>query len=167
MRIKDRPEYNTKIKPKTFLKTDTVRAAITVMSENNFGSVVIVDKNNHVQGIVTERDLMIKVLHKKKDPSKTKLSSIMTKDVRVAREDDKVLDWLRTMSNDRFRHLPIVDADGKLINLMSQGDFVSYTWPELITRMTAKTKETLGAGYQVALIVTALLAYALLVNVLS
>ena len=164
MKIKDRPEYNTKAKPVTFQKSATVREAITVMSENNYGSVIVVDKNNNVEGIVTERDLMIRLLHKKKDPDKTKLSSIMTKDVRVANEDDQVLDWLRIMSNERFRHLPVVDQEGHVVNMMSQGDFVSYTWPELLTRFKAKTKESLGAGYQIVLIVFALLGYSLIVN---
>ncbi len=56
----------------------------------------------------------------------------MTTDLKVARADDDLLDWLRLMSNERFRHLPVVDDQGVIIGMMSQGDFVSYTWPELM-----------------------------------
>ena len=66
----------------------------------------------------------------------------MTKDLKLAKVDDNLLDWLRQMSNDRFRHLPVVDDAGKLIGLMSQGDFVSYTWPELINRVKEQARAT-------------------------
>jgi hypothetical protein len=50
------------------------------------------------------------------------------------------------MSNERFRHLPVVDDDGRMINILSQGDFVSYTWPELLASFREKTSETLRGG---------------------
>jgi CBS-domain-containing membrane protein len=46
------------------------------------------------------------------------------------------------MSNDRFRHLPVVDEDGILVGIMSQGDFVSYTWPQLLGRLGEQTRAT-------------------------
>jgi CBS domain-containing protein len=167
MKIKDRPEYSSKSKPVTFSPDTPVRDAVNVMSDNNFGSVVIVDNDNRVAGIVTERDLMRRLLFKKKSADKTMLSDIMTSEVRVAQEDDSLLDWLRIMSNERFRHLPVVDEEGKLVNMMSQGDFVSYTWPELFKRVVENTKATIGIGYQIVLIIIAMLTYALLINVLA
>jgi CBS domain-containing protein len=167
MKIKDRPEYNVKSRPATLAKSNTAREAITLMTENGYGSIVITNKNNEVEGILTERDLMTRLLHKKKDPETTEISLIMTKNVRVASGEDFVLDWLRIMSNERFRHLPIVDKSGQLVNMMSQGDFVSYTWPELLESLKGKTKESLSSGYQIALIVATLLAYALIINIVS
>ena len=167
MKIKDRPEYKSKPKPVTFAANQLVSDAISVMSDGNFGSVVITDDSGGVAGIVTERDLMRRLLNNKKDPSKTQLSEIMTTEVRVAREDDNLLDWLRIMSNERFRHLPVVDTDGKLINMMSQGDFVSYTWPELLDRLKENTMATLGVNYQIVMIVAAMLAYAAIVNIFA
>jgi len=162
VRIKDRPEYDFKVMPVTFPKTATVRDAITVMSDNNFGCVIVVDGDNKVEGMVTERDLMIRLLHQKRDPDATTLADIMTSEVRSAKEDDLVVDWLRIMSNERFRHLPVLDADGRVVKLMSQGDFVSYTWPDLLDQVKAKTKESLGAGYQIVLIVAAFLLYSII-----
>lgn len=146
---------------------DKVTDAIVHMSQENFGSVIITNKDNTIAGIVTERDFMIRLLGARKDPDQTTLSEIMTSDVRVAKEDDNLLDWLRIMSNERFRHLPVVDSDGKVVNMMSQGDFVSYTWPELFGRLTETAKATLRPGYQILLIVVALLTYALLVRVFT
>ena len=73
------------------------------MSDKNYGSVVIVNKNNKVIGICTERDILKKACKQKLKPSKTKIEDIMTPNPRVGYEDDDVLDWLRTMSNDRFK----------------------------------------------------------------
>ena len=166
MRIKDRPEYSTKAKPLTFTKNTTVSTAVKAMAGSGYGSAVIT-AGKKIQGIVTERDLMVRLLAEGKDPKKTKLADIMTSDVRTANENDNVVDWLRIMSNERFRHLPIVDDQNNLISIMSQGDFVSYTWPDLLDRVKGKAKETLGRGYEIILIVLALLGYALLVDIIS
>ena len=99
------------------------------MSEKNYGSVVIVDNQNKVIGICTERDILKKLVNKKLNPEKTRLEKIMTINPRVGKEDDEVLSWLRTMSNDRFRRLPVVDNQGRIKAIFTQGDFVSYTWP--------------------------------------
>ena len=163
MKIKDRPEYNVKSEPMTFAPDTTVKAAVGAMCKKGYGSVVVVNDDNTVAGMFTERDVMTRVVDKKKDIAKTKLKTVMTKKVRTAKADDDVIDWLRIMSEERFRHLPVVDKDGKLVCLMSQGDFVSYTWPDLLTTMTEKAKESLGIGYQIALIVTALVVWALFV----
>lgn len=167
MKIKDRPEYSTKSKPFTMTAGTKVSTAVKAMTEKNFGSVVVTDKEGHIEGIVTERDLMTRLLYNNMDPSKTKLSDIMTTDVKVAQEDDDLFSWLQIMSNERFRHLPVVDQDGVIVNMMSQGDFVSYTWPELFARLKETTKATLGAGYQVFLIIGALIIYGIITALIT
>ncbi len=116
--------------------------AIAAMSEKNYGAVVIVSPDLKPVGIVTERDFMRRLLNKSLDPKTTRLSEIMTTDLKIARADDDLLDWLRQMSNDRFRHLPVVDEQGTIISIMSQGDFVSYTWPQLLGRLKEQTQAT-------------------------
>ena len=61
-KLKDRPEYRSKPRPITFKKTDTVAKAVKIMSEKNYGSVVVVDNQNKVIGICTERDILKKQL---------------------------------------------------------------------------------------------------------
>src|SRR5512141_2606197 len=113
------------------------------MAERNIGSVVVVDYDMKVQGIVTERDLVRRLLREKLDPDTTALSKIMTTNPRTAHQDDDVVECLRLMSNERFRHLPIVDESGRLKSILSQGDFVAYTWPELLLLVRKKATETL------------------------
>jgi CBS domain-containing protein len=142
MRIGDRPEFSRKAAVMTFGPNEMVAVAVKAMSEKNFGAAVITDAEKKPIGIVTERDFMRRLLDKGLDQKKTPLSAIMTTDLKLAKADDNLLDWLRQMSNDRFRHLPVVDDTGKLIGLMSQGDFVSYTWPELLGRVKEQARAT-------------------------
>ena len=147
MKISDRPEFKSKKPPLTFGENETVLTAVKAMKNDNFGSVVITDKSHKVKGIVTERDLLKKLIPNSMNPKTTKLKQIMTSPVKVAKKDDNLLAWLRQMSNERFRHVPVVDSNGKLINIMSQGDFVSYTWPDLIYQMSQMTKASLSKHF--------------------
>ena len=95
--------------------------------------------------------------------AETQLSAIMTSEVRTATANDEVIDWLRQMSNERFRHLPIVDEQGRLVNIMSQGDFVSFTWPDLLGLLKEKTRDSLKEGKsQPALLAAGIMAYSIL-----
>ena len=148
-RLVDRPEFKTKPKPVTFLGKDKVYQAIAVMADKNYGSVVIVDSKDKVVGIVTERDIVKKLVNNNMSPKTTKLEDIMTLNPRVANENDDVVDWLRIMSNDRFRRLPVVDADGKIKVIFTQGDFVSYTWPDLIFQASQLAKASFMKGFSI------------------
>lgn len=162
MKIKDKPDFNTKPKPVTFSPDDLVQSALDVMCKKNIGSIIVINSDETIAGIVTERDMMKRVLGKKRDPEKTKLSEIMSTNIRAANEDDDLVDWMHTMSNERFRHLPIVDSQGRLINMMSQGDFMAYTWPDLYEKIKQDLKGRLGRAFQIGLIVLAIATLALI-----
>ena len=132
MFIKDRQEFASKPKPMTASKEMSVFDAVKRMSSKNFGSIIIVDENERLLGMFTERDLLKRVVAEGKDPHSVKLCDVMTTELRVAREDDSILEWLRIMSNERFRRLPVIDDENRITGIMTQGDFVSYTWPDLI-----------------------------------
>ncbi len=167
MKIKDRPEFKNKPAPIVMRANDTVATAVQIMAKKNIGSVIITDGDRKVAGIVTERDLLRRLLGEKLDQETTQLSAIMTGEIRTARPDDEIVDWLRLMSNERFRHLPVVDDDGRLINVLSQGDFVSYTWPELLGSFRSKTVETMkGSSAPVPILIGAVMLYTLLMIVI-
>ena len=160
-RLIDRPEFKTKPQPVTFLGKDKVYEAIEVMAEKNYGSVVIVDSKDKVVGIVTERDIVKKLVNNNKSPKTTKLEDIMTPNPRVANENDDVLDWLRIMSNDRFRRLPVVDSNGKIKVIFTQGDFVSYTWPDLIYQASQLAKASFMKGFSFNTLLIMMLVYSI------
>ena len=158
-RLVDRPEFKTKPQPITFLAKDKVTQAIDIMSEKNYGSVVIVDSKDKVVGIVTERDIVKKLVKNNMSPKTTKLEEIMTSNPRVANENDNVIDWLRIMSNDRFRRLPVVDENGKIKVIFTQGDFVSYTWPDLIFHASQLAKASFMKGFSINTMLIMMLIY--------
>lgn len=162
MKIKDKLDFKTKPKPVTFAPDDSVRMALNVMCEKNIGSIIVVHPDHKIAGIVTERDMMIRMLGQNRNPDTTKLSDVMSTRVRAANEDDSLVDWMHTMSNERFRHLPVVDCEGRLINMMSQGDFVAHTFPDLYDAIRQNLKGRLGQSFQIALIVFAVLTLGLI-----
>ena len=68
-KLKDRPEYSSKPRPVTFEKHQKVSEAVEVMTNKNYGSIVVVDKKNKVIGICTERDILKKLVYKNLKPS--------------------------------------------------------------------------------------------------
>jgi len=159
MKIKDRHEFKTKADVLTFGPEIMVSEAVAVMSERNYGAAVIVSPDRKPLGIVTERDFMRRLLNKRLNPDETPLSQIMTTDLKVAKAEDDLLDWLRLMSNERFRHLPVVNDEGVVISIMSQGDFVSYTWPELMERLKEQAKATFDVSPSLVMMIAGIAVF--------
>ncbi|MEM8725166.1 MAG: CBS domain-containing protein, partial [Pseudomonadota bacterium] len=141
----------------------TVFDAVTQMAEKNFGSIFVTDAENRVLGVMTERDIFRRVIGESRDPKTTAISEVMTTDVRMANKDDKILDWLQVMSNERFRRLPIVDEDKRLVSVMSQGDFVAYSWPQMLSQLGQMAQATLAPAFNPLAIILGGLTYALVI----
>lgn len=168
MKISDRKEFAQKDEPLTCTPDTTVFEAVKRMSAKNFGSIIVTDGDRKVVGMMTERDIFRRLIAKELDPKATRVEEIMTTPVRKARSDDNLVEWLRMMSNERFRRLPVVDENDRLIAVMSQGDFVSYTWPELLGRVSEMAQASLPERINPTFMILAILLYTLvLVYVVS
>lgn len=163
MRIADRTELQSKAPPLTCGPETTVFDAVTQMAEKNFGSIFITDADMHVLGVMTERDIFRRVIGESRDPKTTPISEVMTTDVRMANKDDKILDWLQVMSNERFRRLPIVDENKRLVSVMSQGDFVAYSWPQMLSQLGQMAQATLAPAFNPLAIILGGLTYGLII----
>jgi CBS-domain-containing membrane protein len=104
---------------------------------------------------------MRRVLNNGLDTHLTKLEEVMTKHIKIANQDDNALEWMRQMSNERFRHLPVIDEEGKAIAVLSQGDFMSYTWPQLMMNVKENVKMTAMSNKQLFMIVGSIMVYTL------
>jgi len=96
--------------------------AACVMTRANCGSVLIVDTPGTLLGIVTERDLMTRVLAKALDPQSTSVSDIMTKNPQCVAPEILVSDAVLIMIERGFRHLPIVGPGSKILGVFSVRD---------------------------------------------
>lgn len=96
--------------------------AACAMTRAHCGSVLIVDTTGNLLGIVTERDLMTRVLAKALDPQKTMLSDIMTRNPFCVPPEMPVPDAVLIMIERGFRHLPIVGPNAKILGVFSVRD---------------------------------------------
>lgn len=101
---------------------ETVLVAARRMNDRNVGSLVIVNDHNRPIGIVTDRDLTIRVLAKSLDPARTFLVDIMTEDPKVATQPASLTECVGIMRNGPFRRLPIVDDAGELFGVLTLDD---------------------------------------------
>ena len=97
----------------------TVYQAALKMAENRVGAVVVVNAENRVIGIFTERDHVYRVTCQERDPRKTTIFEVMTSPVVTVQSDVSVDLGLALMVRERFRHLPIVDAQNRSVGLAS------------------------------------------------
>ena len=96
--------------------------AACVMTRANCGSVLIIDTPGTLLGIVTERDLMTRVLAKALNPEKTTVTEIMTKSPFCVAPEILVSDAVLIMIERGFRHLPIVGPGSKILGVFSVRD---------------------------------------------
>ena len=100
----------------------TVHEAACVMTRANCGSVLIIDAASALLGIVTERDLMTRVLAKALDPAATLVSAVMTPHPQCIKPDTKVADAVVIMIERGFRHLPVIGESGQILGVFSVRD---------------------------------------------
>jgi len=96
--------------------------AACIMTRANCGSVLIIDSSSTLLGIVTERDLMTRVMAKGLDPAQTPASAVMTRGPRVVPPETRVADAVLIMIERGFRHLPVVSHEGKILGVFSVRD---------------------------------------------
>ena len=165
VKISDRPEFQSKPAPLTCAPDEAVLVASKRMAELNYGSIIVIDPERRVLGLLTERDVLRRLVAVERDPARTKISEIMTSDLRIARASDDIIGWLRLMSNERFRRLPVVDGDERLINVITQGDFVSYTWPDLLIQARILAKQTVVSTLSLPISLGGILLYTVIIIV--
>jgi len=97
----------------------TVADAIRKMLDFHVGAVAIVDSERRVAGIFTERDVLRKFSLSGRDPAQTPVRELMTTPVELATAQTGPGEALVTMVERHFRHLPVVDNNGKLLGVLS------------------------------------------------
>lgn len=166
MNIVDIPEFKDRKEILTVTKDINIKKAASMMKKHNVGAAIVVDKEGKLIGIVTERDYLMKVAAEKKDTSDLKIADIMTSKVKTAKFDDTVYDSMRRMSQGKFRHLPIIDDEGRVTGIVSQGDFVAITWSQLFHQFKNQTKASIFTHTQVWTMALAIMIYTTLLFVI-
>ena len=107
------------------VRPDTpVTECVRLMTAGKVGALIVMDGGRLI-GIFTERDALTKVLAGSLDPGTTKVSEVMTKDPYCIRPTTTVGEAMKSITERRFRHLPIVD-NGKVLAVVSSGDLTHW-----------------------------------------
>ena len=107
--------------PRTCRATDSIQDAARLMRDCDCGSVPVVDDDNRLVGVITDRDLAIRAIAEGKSAD-SQVSEIMTASPFTSTEESDVREVGRSMAERQLRRVPIVDADGRLTGIIAQAD---------------------------------------------
>jgi len=101
----------------------SVYEATAQLSERNVGALIVLDDEERLVGIFSERDCVRRVMLARRSFTDTRVRDVMTTSVKVARLNDSVDRCMRTVTELRIRHLPVVE-DERVVGMISVGDLV-------------------------------------------
>jgi CBS domain-containing protein len=123
----------------------TVVTAVNAMNEHHTGCV-LVQRDNKLVGIFTERDALRKVIFREGNEN-WKVEAVMTPKPKTLRPSASVAFALNKMSVDGYRHIPIVDHDGKAVGVLSVKDIVNFVvdfFPESVLALPPDPDNTIS-----------------------
>ena len=106
------------------LPTDSVKKVSETMLREDLGSIPVIDndQSQKVIGILTDRDLVLKVMAAGINPKRTKVEAVMTRKVVSCRADDDVEKAIDSMSKNQLRRIIVVNEEYKILGIISQAD---------------------------------------------
>jgi CBS domain-containing protein len=113
----------------------TVHEAARLMAARNIGSVLVTARDGRLEGILTERDVLCRVVAPGCDPDHTRLHEVMTTNPDTIGPSAPAIEALRRMRDGGYRHLPVVDG-GRLVGIVSRRDF----WGDEKMRLEDETR---------------------------
>ncbi len=96
--------------------------ASQLMKQHHTSAVLVVDRQGRLQGICTERDLVFGVIAAERDPKRTAVESVMTRHPQTVTPDKPFCHALHMMYEGGFRHMPVVDQEGRPVGMLSARD---------------------------------------------
>ena len=109
-------------RPRAVTAQMTVREAARLMDEEDVGSLPVVDEGERLIGIVTDRDVAVRVVGRGLDADNTTVVDVASTDVAVLSPDHDLDDALRLMAREQVRRVPIVVRENQLVGIIAQAD---------------------------------------------
>jgi len=104
---------------------ESVVVAADRMAENNLGALLVVE-NDRLVGILTERDILYRVVSRRRDPETTMVSMVLTPNPTTVTQDTLIEECLDLIRKRSFRHLPVIDAYRHPIGIISSRDLLQH-----------------------------------------
>lgn len=121
-----------------------VREAAEIMAKHHI-SALLVTKGDKLEGIFTERDISVKIIALGRDPEKTKVARVMTRNPVTISPDDWAMSALQKMRDLGFRHLPVVDGE-RIVGMVSIRDLYVTVQIQLEDDMKFRDAYIFGTG---------------------
>lgn len=115
----------------TLQPKQSVHDAALMMRDQHVGAVLVVDDDARPVGIVTDRDIVVRAIVEGRDPDTTPVRDIMSRSLTVVRAEDKIDDAIIAIRTSGVRRLPLVNAAGKAIGIVTLDDLVVLLAGEL------------------------------------
>ena len=130
--------------PECCLPTDPVMKAAQLMKSEDVGPIPIVKNKDDkkLAGIITDRDLAIKVVAEARDPKTTPVEQVMTEDVVTCEANDDLQKALRLMQDYQIRRIPVVDKSDHLLGIIAQADVATRLGsPQTVGRVVEQVSQ--------------------------
>jgi CBS domain-containing protein len=109
--------------------TTAVAEAVRLMNRHDVGAVVVINGSG-LEGILTERDVLQRVVEPGRDPASTRIDEVMTRDPRTVHANDRAARVLDVMTKGGFRHVPVLNGD-EILGVLSMRDLNCWLTQEL------------------------------------
>ncbi|MDC0861354.1 CBS domain-containing protein [Alphaproteobacteria bacterium] len=108
----------------SFISESTVSEIAYLMEDKDIGAVPILDQQKRLIGILSERDIVRKLVKTGRDSDLVTANDIMTKKIKSVYLNTTITEAQRIMTENNIRHLPVIDSNNKLINFLSHRDLI-------------------------------------------
>jgi len=110
--------------PVCCLPSDTVSTVAGLMKSKDIGPIPIIDneQTRTLVGILTDRDLAVKIVADGRNPKSTKAEEVMTREVVTCHAEDDLQNALDAMSGHKLRRIPVIDNNSRIVGIIAQAD---------------------------------------------
>jgi CBS domain-containing protein len=113
---------------------ETIREAAERLANDDIGVLPITDENKNLKGVLTDRDIVVHVIARGKDPANTRARDMEQGELITLRPEDSIEHACDLMAQRKVRRLPVVE-DGRIVGMVSQADVAKSVSPEQAGRM--------------------------------
>ncbi len=130
------------------LPTDSVQKVAEMMKSQNIGAMPVIDAGHTKKliGIVTDRDLALKIIGGELDPQSTKVDAVMSHNLITCHASDDLQKALNAMAEHQLRRIPVVDDDDKIVGIIAQADVATRAnQPDKTAEMVKEISQANGS----------------------
>jgi CBS domain-containing protein len=128
-------------RPRCVTPDTPVSEAAELMAAEDVGSLPILEGDT-LAGVVTDRDIVVRAVAKRKDPQGMPVREVATRDLVTVRPDEDLSDALKLMAANQVRRLPVVDEDNRLVGVLAQADVALAAKEKAVGEMVEEISQT-------------------------